>query len=129
MPVELQVLGWAGVLAFVQLVLFAVPANLELGSRYLAGPRDEGRGLAGRTARLQRAYLNHVEGLVLFAVAVTCLGFADRSTPFTQLAAFAYLAARVVYIPLYAYGVQWWRSAVWAVGAAATLYILLAALI
>lgn len=131
MTVEIQMLGWAGVLAFVQLLLYAIPANLEIGSGWLAGPRDGGfpRPLSARTARLQRAFANHIENLVLFAVAVAVVTFADRSTLTTQVAAVAYLAARVIYVPLYAFGVPWLRSLVWAVGWFATLYILLAVLL
>lgn len=128
MTVEVAALGWAGVLAFVQLFLFAVPANLELGSSYLAGPRDEGRALAGRTARLQRAFLNHIEGLVLFTVAVAVVTFSDRSSLVTQGAAVTYLAARILYVPLYWAGIRWWRSAVWGLGAFATLVMLVWAL-
>jgi uncharacterized MAPEG superfamily protein len=124
MTVEVMVLGWAGVLAFVQLLLFAVPANREVGSAYLAGPRDEGVRLSPRTARLQRAFLNHIEGLVLFTAAVAVVTFADRSSHLTQLAALIYLAARIVYVPLYWAGIRWWRSAVWGIGALATLFIL-----
>lgn len=129
MTIEIAVLGWAGLLAFAQLLLFAVPANRALGSRYLAGPRDEGRTLSGRTARLERAFRNHVEGLVLYGVAATVITFADRSSFLTELAAVTYLAARIVYVPLYWAGIRWWRSAVWGVGASATLFILLKALV
>lgn len=130
MPAELQVLGWAVVLAVVQLLLFAVPANLEIGSTYLAGPRDEVRELQpGPTARLRRAFLNHIEGLVLFTAVVVVVVLGQASTTGTAVAAWIYLAARIAYVPLYAWGVPWWRSVVWGVGMVATLYMLLSALI
>lgn len=127
---EFQVLGWAVVLAVVQLFLFAVPANREIGSAYLAGPRDEGRSLRpGVTARLQRAFLNHIEGLVLFTAAVVTAQGLGATGSATATAAWVYLGARVVYVPLYAYGVPWLRSVVWGVGLVATLVIALAGLI
>ncbi|MEM9010545.1 MAG: MAPEG family protein [Pseudomonadota bacterium] len=129
MALELAILGWAGVLAVVQLVLMAVPANLQLGSAYLVTARDEQRQLSGVPARLKRAYDNHIEGLVMFAVAALVVSVSGRSTGFTQGCAVAYLAARVVYIPLYAYGIPYVRSAVWAVGFFATLLMLLAVLL
>jgi uncharacterized MAPEG superfamily protein len=39
------------------------------------------------------------------------------------------LVARVIYIPLYAFGVPLWRSAIWGVGFFATILMLIAALV
>jgi uncharacterized MAPEG superfamily protein len=126
---ELTVLVLAALLAVVQLFLFAVPANLELGSTYLAGPRDEKRELGGRTARLQRAFNNHVEGLVLFTAAVVAVVLADKSFWLTQGAAAVYLAARIAYVPAYALGWNPGRSVIWGVGFFATLVLLIASLL
>lgn len=126
-PLEITVLALAGLLACAQLVLMAVPANLQLGSGYLAGPRDEPRTLQGVPARLQRAFHNMVEGLVLFAVAATAVTLSGASSGLTEGCAVAYLAARLAYVPLYAFGVPLWRSAVWAVGFFATVIMLGAA--
>lgn len=128
MTIEIQVLGWAGLLAAAQVILMAVPANLQLGSGYLATARDEPRPLSGVPARLERAWRNHLESLLLFAVAVLVVSLGGRSSPFTEGCALAYLAARIVYVPLYGFGVKWWRTAVWAVGFVASILMLLAAL-
>ena len=130
MTLELHVLGWATLLAVVQLLLYAVPANREIGSDYLAGPRDEGVRLKGvRTARLQRAFNNHIEGLVLFAAATVVVVAGGKVSGFTHACALAYLAARIAYVPAYAWGLTPWRSVVWAVGFFATILMLLAALL
>jgi uncharacterized MAPEG superfamily protein len=126
---ELTVLALAALWAVVQLFLFAIPANLTIGSDYLAGPRDEKRELTGRTARLQRAFNNHIEGLVLFTAAAVVVSLGGQSTAFTEACAWAYLAARVVYVPAYAYGWAPWRSAIWGVGFLATVAMLVAALL
>ncbi|MEM1345443.1 MAG: MAPEG family protein [Pseudomonadota bacterium] len=128
MVVELQVLGWAVLLAAAQLVSFAIPANLQLGADYTAGPRDEKRELSGIAARLQRAYLNHIEGLVLFGAAAVVVSYGYASTPQTEAAALTYLAARVAYVPAYVSGIPYLRSAIWAVGFGATLSMVVAAL-
>lgn len=129
MTFELSTLVLAALLAVVQLFLYAVPANREIGSDYLAGPRDEGVTLKGRTtARLQRAFANHMEGLVLFAVAVLVIAVAEKSFWLTQGAAVLYLLARIAYVPAYAFGWTPWRSVIWGVGFLATLVMLLAAL-
>ncbi len=129
MTPELTVLVLAVLLAVAQLFLFAVPANLQIGSKYLAGPRDEGVKLQGRAARLQRAFQNHVEGLALFTPAALVVSVSGQSTAFTAACAWAYLLARVAYVPAYAYAWAPWRSAIWAVGLFATVFMLIAALI
>jgi uncharacterized MAPEG superfamily protein len=131
MTPELTALTLAGLLQMVQFAFFAVPANLELGTRYTSGPRDRPpeRPLSTLTGRLQRAMNNHFEGLILFTLAVVVVTLSGQSSAFTAACGFAYLAARLLYIPAYAFGWRPWRSAIWAVGWFATLAMMLAALI
>ncbi|PJF07887.1 MAPEG family protein [Pseudorhodobacter sp. MZDSW-24AT] len=131
MTPELTVLALAGLLQALQFVSFAIPANKELGTGYTSSARDKppSRPLSLRTARLQRALNNHFEGLILFTLAVVVVTLGDQSTPVTQTAAWVFLAARVLYIPAYAYGLRPWRSAIWAVGFFATVTMIAAALI
>ncbi|MFC3226882.1 MAPEG family protein [Marinibaculum pumilum] len=129
LTIELQVLGWSGLLAAVQLALMAVPANMQLGPRYTGSARDEQRQLTGVAGRLERAFRNQLEGLVMYAPAAIVVTAAGASGPFTEGCAIAYLAARIVYIPLYGFGVRWWRSVVWAVGFLATILMLIAGLL
>jgi uncharacterized MAPEG superfamily protein len=126
--VEVQVLGLAALLWVIQLVVASVAANRQIGPDYLMGPRDEAKPLTGRPARLKRALDNHFEGLVIFTVAVVLVALGDKAGPPTALAAWIYLAARVVYIPAYALGWTPWRSIIWTVGFLATLVILLVGL-
>jgi uncharacterized MAPEG superfamily protein len=128
MTVELYVLALAGLLAIVQLFLFAVPANLQIGTEYLAGPRDEGVTLKGRAARLQRAFNNHIEGLVLYTVATVATVLGDNVSGLSHVCALAYLAARIAYVPAYYFGWTPGRSVIWAVGFLATTVMLAAAL-
>ncbi len=131
MTTELTALALAGLLQMVQFVIFAVPANLELGVGYTSSARDRppSKPMSTLTGRLQRAMNNHFEGLILFTLAVVVVTISNQSTPLTQGCAWAYLAARILYIPAYAFGWRPWRSAIWSVGFAATLLLLLAALI
>ncbi len=130
MTPELTVLALCGLLQMAQFALFAVPANLELGTRYTSSPRDKPpeHGLSTRTARLQRAMNNHFEALILFTLAVVVVSLSGQSSVVTQTAAWVFLAARILYVPAYAYGWRPWRSAIWAAGFFATLVLLLAAL-
>lgn len=131
MTAELTALALAGLLQVGQYALFAIPANVQLGTGYTSSPRDRPplRQLSLRTARLQRALTNHFEALTLFTLAVVVVTLGNQSSPVTQYAAYIYLAARVLYVPAYAFGLRPWRSAIWAVGFFATLTMIVAALI
>lgn len=131
MTPELTALALAGLLQAVQFTLFAVPANLELGTGYTTSPRDTPppQPMSILTARLQRALNNHFEGLILFTLAVVVVTLGNQSTPVTQYAAWACLGARILYIPAYAFGWRPWRSAIWGVGFFATVTMIVAALL
>ena len=131
MTPELTALTLAALLQMAQFILYAIPANLELGTRYTGGSRDfaPDKPMSKRTARLGRALQNHFEGLILFGIAVTIVTVSDQSTSVTAACAWLYLLARVVYIPAYAYGLNPWRSVIWAVGWFATAALLVAALL
>jgi uncharacterized MAPEG superfamily protein len=131
MPPELTVLALAGLLQAAQFILFALPANLELGAGYTTSARDKPptQPLSTTTARLQRALNNHFEGLILFTLAVVVVTLGQQSTTVTQTAAWVYLVARILYIPAYALGLRPWRSVIWATGFFATLTMIVAALI
>ncbi|MHA6345009.1 MAPEG family protein [Roseivivax sp. CAU 1761] len=131
MSPELAALVCAALWQVVQFVLFAVPANLELGPGYTMSARDRppSRPLTEGTARLQRALANHFEALILFTIAVLAVTLAGKSGPVTALAAWTYVAARILYVPAYWLGWRPGRSLIWALGLAATLVLLVAALL
>ena len=131
MTPELTVLALAALLQALQFVLYAVPANRELGPGYTMSARDRppSREMSARTARLGRTLDNHFEGLILFTIAVLVVTLGNQATGFTAACAWAYLAARIAYIPAYAYDMRPGRSIVWGVGFFATLLMILAALV
>ncbi len=132
MTPELTALTLAALLQYMQFALYAVPANLELGTGYTMSARDREptRQLSEKTARLGRAFDNHFEGLILFAIAVGVVQMSGQNSGHTAICAWAYLFARIAYVPAYALG--WRRGArsyIWFVGFAATFIMLIAALI
>ena len=136
MTPELTVLALAGLLQGIQFVLLSVPANLELGTGKTMSPRDPHRmgkplleQVSPITGRLFRALNNHFEGLILFTLAVVVVTLANQSTGFTAACAWAYLGARVLYIPAYAFGLVPWRSVIWFVGFLATMAMIVASLL
>lgn len=129
MPTELTVLGLAAIWQVVQLALMSVYANLELGATRTLSPRDGKpliEDLSDKSARLVRAANNHFEGLLLFTVAVVLIILGDKSSDLTIACACAYLAARVVYVPVYYFGLVPWRSIVWFIGFGATVLMFIA---
>jgi uncharacterized MAPEG superfamily protein len=131
MTPELTALTLAALLQVMQFGLFAIPANLELTPAYTSSPRDTPppRPLSVVSGRLQRAMNNHFEALILFTIAVVVVTLSGQSSPVTQNAAWAYLVARVLYIPAYAFGWMPWRSAIWGIGFVATVILLIAVLL
>jgi uncharacterized MAPEG superfamily protein len=133
---ELNVLTLAGLLQGVQFALMAIPANIELGVGKTMSPRDKDRmpepmtsQVSTKTARLIRAMNNHFEGLILFTLAVVVVVLGDKATAFSAICAWSYLAARVLYIPAYYFGLTPWRSLIWSVGFLATMGMLLSTFI
>ena len=131
MTPELTALTFAALLQVVQFVLYAVPANREIGSGYTMSPRDRdpSRQMSERTGRLGRAYANHFEGLLLFTIAVGIIEMSGQNSAHTALFAWAYLIARILYVPAYAYGLRPWRSLIWVMGLIATPLMLISALL
>ena len=122
-------LGWTLVLALVQIFLPAGFRNRETGVEYNAGPRDGPAPPPGVvTARLQRAQANLYETLPLYAAGLIIAHLAGRDGAPTLWGAWLYLLARIVYVPLYGFGVPMVRSLAWGLSVLALLLLLFAIL-
>jgi uncharacterized MAPEG superfamily protein len=116
MTFELTMLAWTLVLAFVQILLFDVARTRQYGMKWNTGPRDEDMPpLTPMANRLRRAQDNLYETLPLFIGFVLIAHVAERDGVLTHWGTLIYLAGRVIYVPLYAYGVRQVRSLVWTV--------------
>ncbi len=114
MTIELTILGWTLVLAFVQILLFDIARTSQYGAKWNMGARDGAMPpLSAMAERLKRAQDNLFETLPLFIAAVLIAHVADRNSALTAMGAQLYLAGRVIYVPLYAFGVPVLRSLVW----------------
>ncbi|CUX80826.1 MAG: putative membrane protein [Roseibaca calidilacus] len=131
MSVELTCLALAGLLWAAQLAHLALRANLEIGSRYFLSPRDTDppQPLSPGTARLKRAYQNHHEALLLFAVAIAVLTLADKESAVTASLAVAYLLARTLFVPAYLLGWSPLRSVFFGIGYLCSILLLVLALL
>ncbi len=132
MTPELQVLAYAVVLQAIQFALMSISANLDLGTSKTLSARDESRlggplssQLSDKPARLYRAMNNHFEALILYTAAVVIVVLGDKTTGFSAICAWTYLAARILYVPAYYFGWAPWRSLIWFTGFLATLAMVL----
>lgn len=109
---EIAVLGWSVVLLLVQIILQAV-STYDLGP-YLLGPRDDNRRSGNVMAgRLKRALENLLETYPAFVALALALAVTGKAGGIAATGAWVWLAARVVYVPLYAFGVPAVRTLVW----------------
>ena len=119
MSIELTMLVWSLVLAFVQILLFDFARTSQYGMKWNTGPRDENMpALSPVAGRLQRAQYNLYETLPLFIGGVLVAHIAGRENELTAIGSQVYFWGRVVYVPLYAIGIRQIRSLVWLISTA-----------
>jgi uncharacterized MAPEG superfamily protein len=125
MIVELQMLSWAVALGLLQLVLQATLGTMQRGLAWNASARDgEPKPLTGVAARMDRALRNFLETFGFFAAAVLLVVFTQKTSTHTTLGAELYFWARVAYVPVYAAGIPYLRTLIWAVSLAGLLMVL-----
>jgi len=129
MTIELTMLAWTVVLAIVQIGLFSVARTAQYGAKWNMGARDEKQPALNPVAdRLGRAQANLYETLPLFIAAVLLVHVAGRENATTALGAQLYFWGRVVYVPLYAFGVLYVRTLAWLAATVGLLMVLFPAL-
>ena len=127
MTPEFILLALTLILALVQIGAAGMARTAELGGKWNAGPRDGAAPPPGKVAgRLMRAQANLFETLPIFAAAVIMAHIAGKDGALTALGAHLYFFGRLIYLPLYAFGVPYVRSLVWLVAAAGLVMVLAA---
>jgi uncharacterized MAPEG superfamily protein len=91
-------------------------AKRQTGIAWAAGPRDRTIELTGVAGRLDRAQRNFFESFPLFAALVLVVHVSGRSNDWSLVGAQLYFWSRVAYLPIYALGWPWIRTAVWQIG-------------
>ena len=124
MSIELEMLVWSAVLALVQMLVAVLGATTQVGLPRLAGNREAMPALSGWAARAQRAHLNMLESLVVFAIAVLVAEIAGRTNDLTALGATLFFWARLAYAVVYVAGIPCLRTLVWGVGLAGIVLVL-----
>ena len=127
MTPEFIMLAFTLILALVQIGAAGLARTAELGAKWNAGPRDETVPPPGKLAgRLMRAQVNLFETLPIFAAAVIMAHIAGKDGTLTALGAHLYFFGRLIYLPLYAFGVPYVRSLVWLVAAGGLVMVIAA---
>ena len=130
MRVELLVVCFSVILGLVHILLASHSASLQRGYRWAASARDEPLPpLTGAAGRLARALANFLETFPLFLALVVVVHFNGAYGELSKWGALLYLAGRLAYLPLYAFGVYLVRSLAWSVATAGILLLLVSALI
>jgi uncharacterized MAPEG superfamily protein len=129
MTIELIVLAWGCLLALVHIFAAVRVKTRQYGSKWNVGARDEAleppQPIVGRLARAQA---NFYETFPLYAAAALIVSLAHLNDRMTAIGALLWIGGRVVYLPLYAIGVPYVRTAAWAVSLIGIVLVLRPAL-
>ena len=129
MTSELCMLMWSVVLGLVQIALAATCSVGQRGLDWAASARDEVKpALSGVGGRLDRARANFLETFPLFAAVVLAAHLLQHHDSMTVLGAQLYFWARLVYVPVYAAGIRYLRTLVWAASIVGIVLVLAALL-
>jgi uncharacterized MAPEG superfamily protein len=114
MPIELTGLVASVALGIVHIVLASHSASLQRSYRWTAGARDaEMPPLQGVAGRLSRASANYLETFPYFGLLALAVHVAGASSTASAWGIWLYMLGRVLYLPLYAFGVFLVRSLAW----------------
>jgi len=112
---ELNLLVWAAALTVVQVLVAVTGAFNQVGLMKLVGNREGMPEILGWAGRAERAHLNMVQNLVLFAALVLVAVATGKTNETTVLGAQLFFWSRVAYAIIYVAGITWLRTLSWLV--------------
>ena len=116
MPVELKILALGALLLFVHIFTATRFKTAQYGRKWNVGARDEALpSPSPLTGRTMRAQANFEETFPVAIVALLGVVLADRTSEMTALGGWIWLAARALYLPIYAAGIPVIRTIVFAI--------------
>jgi len=123
MPHDLQMLVWSAALAIVQMIIAVTAATFEVGLPKLASNREGLAPFGGCAGRGQRAHLNMLENLAIFAIFVIVAQLTGRANATTALGSTLFFWSRLVYAIVYVAGIPWLRTLIWGVSLAGIILV------
>lgn len=125
MAIELICLVWSVVLGLAHILIAGQARTKELGTKWNTSARDGVQPLlSNMTNRLFRAQANFFETFPLFAVLILVTAVTQLYSIYSQVGAILYLIARVIYLPLYAFGIPYIRTVVWLISVFGIILVL-----
>ena len=115
MTIELKMLLWSTLLAFVQNLMPFFANTYKNGVVWALGNRDNSPPMGEWARRAFRARTNMLENLMVFAFLVIIAELAGINSPTTMLGAQLFFYARVVHALCYLIGIPYVRSLAWVV--------------
>lgn len=113
MQIELRILAYGALLLLVHIFAAAHFKTKQYGAKWNTGARDEALPpMSPVTGRLVRAQANFQETFPIAIVALAGVVIAGRTSELTAIGGWLWLAARVIYLPLYGFGVPGVRTLV-----------------
>ena len=125
MNTELTVLAWGCVLALVHVFAAVRVKTRQYGVAWNMGARDEvlppPQPIVGRLARAQA---NFFETFPIVIAAILIVSVAGLTNRWTEIGAIVWLAARILYLPVYAAGIPRIRTLIFLVSVVGIAMIL-----
>jgi uncharacterized MAPEG superfamily protein len=123
LSIEMTVLLWSALLFVVHVGVAAVGADAKNGLGWAFGNRDTQPALPAWVERSRRAQANMAENLLPFACFVIIVQLSGNEGTLSAWGAQLFLAARIVYLPLYLFGVKVVRSLAYMAGLAGMIMV------
>ena len=126
---ELTILAWGCVLGLVHIFAAIRVKTRQYGTAWNMGARDEALPPAEPiVGRLARAQANYFETFPLMAAAILIVTAAGLTSRWSAIGAAIWLAARIVYLPVYAAGIPRIRTLIFFVSLVGLMMVLWPAL-
>jgi uncharacterized MAPEG superfamily protein len=123
MKPDLTLLLASVALTFVQVLVAAGGASMQVGLATLAGNREIAVNLTGWAGRAQRAHRNMLESLPLFIALVLIAHITDREHGLALLGAHFFFWGRLAHWIIYLAGIAWLRTIAWVVSVVGLILI------
>lgn len=125
MPVELKIAALGALLLLVHIFAAVHLKTKQYGRKWNVGARDESLPpLDPVGGRFARAQANFQETFPIAIVALLGVVIAGRTSAWTALGGWIWLAARTIYLPLYAFGVPVVRTIAFTISIAGLVMVL-----
>jgi uncharacterized MAPEG superfamily protein len=123
---EQRMLWASALLGIVQLVIFVVFNAAAGRTRWSLGARDaSGPSMGTVGSRVDRAWWNYLETFPIFAALVLLATATGKHTAMIGYGSQLYFYGRVIYLPLYAFGVPVLRTLAWSIATIGIITVLL----